>query len=163
MTTAESNLPPITAAEARALLVRYVNAIDRMELAAWPGFFPEDGVYRITTLENEERGLPLSIMLCSNRAMLYDRLEAIERANVYEPQRYRHVLSDTELVASDASGATLRTSFLCARIMATGESDLFVSGEYRDRVVRTPDGLAFASRTVVLDQSRIDTLIALPL
>jgi anthranilate 1,2-dioxygenase small subunit len=154
---------PITVTEARALLVAYVNAIDRGELKRWPEFFTDEAVYRITTHENEERGLPLSIMLCSNRAMRFDRLESLERANVFEPHRYRHVMGDTEIVSAGPGRATLRTSFVCVRIMVDGDTTLFVSGEYRDELVRGDGGLALAARTVVLDQSRIDTLIAIPL
>lgn len=153
----------ITAAEVRPLLLDYVSAIDREQFQRWPEFFTETAVYRITTLENEERGLPLSIMLCNNQAMRFDRLEALERANVFEPHRYRHILSDTEVLATDPTRATLRTSFICVRIMADGDTMLFVSGEYRDEVVRVDAALRFAARTVVLDQSRIDTLIAIPL
>lgn len=154
----------IDEAAARRLLRDYANAIDRGELGRWPEFFTERATYRITTRDNHERGMPLSIWLCSNRAMLYDRLEAIERANVFEPHRYRHILSDSELVQASGEEARLRTSFICVRIMDHGDTMLFVSGEYVDRIVREEgSGLRFAERTVVLDQSRVDTLIALPL
>ena len=111
---------PITLAEARALLRDYVNAIDRGRLAEWPNFFVEACSYRITTRENEERGFPLSIMLCNNRAMLFDRIEATEKANIFEPHSYRHILSDSEVVAEANGALMMRTSFLCVRIMNTG-------------------------------------------
>ena len=68
--------------EARALLVNYVYAIDEGPLSSWPTFFCDPGLYRITTRENELRGFPLSIMLCDNHKMLYDRVEAIEKAKI---------------------------------------------------------------------------------
>jgi anthranilate 1,2-dioxygenase small subunit len=153
----------VTEAAARALLRDYVHALDRMALATWPTFFADPCLYRITTRENEERGYPLSIMLCNNRPMLFDRVEATEKANIYEPHTYRHVLSDTEVVARGADGLRTRTSFLCVRTMHDGATTLFVCGEYVDEIVHEEGRLLYRAKTVVLDQSRIDTLIAIPL
>jgi 3-phenylpropionate/cinnamic acid dioxygenase small subunit len=152
-----------TPAEIRALLRDYANAVDRGALSSWPDFFAETCSYRITTRDNVERGMPLSIMLCQNRAMLYDRIEATEKANVYEPHRYRHILSDSEVVARRDAVAEVRTGFICVRIMLSGETSLFVSGEYHDEVLRENGCCLFRSRAVILDSSRIDTLIAIPL
>jgi anthranilate 1,2-dioxygenase small subunit len=73
---------------------------DEGPLTDWPTFFTETCLYRITTRQNEERNMPLSIMLCDNHAMLYDRVEAIEKANIFEPHYYRHVLSDSRMLRS---------------------------------------------------------------
>jgi anthranilate 1,2-dioxygenase small subunit len=149
--------------EIRALLRDYVNAIDRGALSSWPEFFAENCSYCITTRDNVERGMPLCIMLCENRAMLYDRIEATEKANVYEPHRYRHILSESEVVRRSDGAADVRTGFICVRIMLSGETSLFVSGEYLDKIVRENGRCRFRARSVVLDSSRIDTLIAIPL
>ena len=50
-----------------------------------------------------------------------------------------------------------------ARIMHTGETMLFASGEYRDRFVRSNGKLLLAERVAVCDSSVTDTLLALPL
>jgi anthranilate 1,2-dioxygenase small subunit len=154
---------PVTAAEARALLCDYTDALDDGRLGEWPTFFTETCLYRITTRENQRRGYPLSIMLCDTLAMLYDRIEATEKANVFEPHSYRHILSDSRVLAPASDALTLRTGFLCVRTMADGSAMLFVSGEYLDEVVRVDGACRFRAKTVVLDQSRIDTLIAIPL
>lgn len=156
-------MAPITQAEARALLRDYVNALDRGRLGEWPNFFVEECTYRIATRDNESRGFPLSIMLCNNRAMLFDRIEATEKANVFEPHSYRHILSESEVTAEANGALALRTSFLCVRIMHSGEMTLFACGEYVDEVVRDGGRCLFRSKSVILDSSRIDTLIAIPL
>jgi anthranilate 1,2-dioxygenase small subunit len=148
---------------ARALLRDYVNALDRGALTTWPTLFTDDCVYRITTRENQERGFPLSIMLCNNRAMLFDRIEATEKANIFEPHSYRHILSDSEVVSHSGDALTIRTSFLCVRTMHDGSMMLFVTGEYVDEVVIEDGHCRYRAKNVVLDQSRIDTLIAIPL
>ena len=146
------------------LNARYADAIDADRLEVWPDFFLDDGRYRITTAENVAQGLPLSMMYAASRAMLRDRVMALREANVYEAQRYRHVLSTPLIAAVEAGGLRARTSFMVARVMRTGETMLFATGYYEDRIVLgTTDGAHFAERTVVLDSGQIDTLLAIPL
>ena len=95
--------------------------------------------------------------------MLEDRIAALREANIYERQRYRHLLGIPVLGAQDDTGAEARTPFMVARIMATGETHLFASGVYRDRVVRQDGRLRLRSRVAVCDSTVTDTLLALPL
>ena len=74
------------------LNARYAAVIDDNKLEAWPDFFVEQGRYRITTAENVERGLPLGMIYATSRAMLRDRVRSLRDANVYEAQRYRHMI-----------------------------------------------------------------------
>jgi 3-phenylpropionate/cinnamic acid dioxygenase small subunit len=146
------------------LNARYADAIDADRLEAWPDFFLDDGRYRITTAENVAQGLPLSLMYAISRAMLRDRVTALREANVYEAQRYRHVLGRPLITVAEADGVRARTSFMVARVMRTGETMLFATGCYEDRVVLdASDGERFAEKTVVLDSRQIDTLLAIPL
>jgi 3-phenylpropionate/cinnamic acid dioxygenase small subunit len=146
------------------LNARYADAIDADRLEAWPDFFLDDGRYRITTAENIAQGLPLSMMYAMSRAMLRDRVTALREANVYEGQRYRHVLGTPLIAAIEADGLRARTSFMVARVMRTGETMLFATGCYEDRVVlEGAEGARFAEKTVVLDSRQIDTLLAIPL
>jgi anthranilate 1,2-dioxygenase small subunit/terephthalate 1,2-dioxygenase oxygenase component beta subunit len=146
------------------LNARYVDAIDADRLEAWPEFFLDDGCYRITTAENLAQGLPLSLMYATSRAMLRDRVTALREANVYEAQRYRHVLGTPLIVGVEAGGVRVRTSFMVARVMHTGETMLFATGCYEDRVIlEAADRARFAEKTVILDSRQIDTLLAIPL
>jgi len=156
------------------LNARYVQAIDDNKLEAWPDFFIENGRYRVTTAENVERGLPLGMIYATSRAMLRDRVRSLRDANVYEAQRYRHVIGaplvhsaseDARERAYAEEGAAVRTqtSFIVARIMHTGETTLFATGCYRDHVVFVDGAARFAEKTVILDSRLIDTLLAIPL
>lgn len=145
------------------LNARYVEAIDDDNLEAWPGFFLDDGHYRITTAENIAQGWPLSLIYATSRAMLRDRVKALRDANVYEAQRYRHVLGPTRLGSIENGIAAARTNFMVARVMRTGETLLFATGRYEDRVLLDGTAARFADKTVVLDSSQIDTLLAIPL
>ncbi|MGH8703529.1 MAG: aromatic-ring-hydroxylating dioxygenase subunit beta [Burkholderiales bacterium] len=147
------------------LLARYVHAIDDDRLEEWPGFFIENGRYRITTAENFERDLPLAILYADSRAMLRDRVTALRHANVYEAQRYRHAVSSTVVERVDANTARATSNFQVVRIMHSGESKLFASGRYLDRIRLNGDGgrPQFEERIVVLDSRSVDTLLAIPL
>ena len=145
------------------LNARYVDAIDADRLEAWPDFFLDDGCYRITTAENVAQGLPLSIIYTTSRAMMRDRITALREANVYEGQHYRHVVGMPLIVAVEAGSVRARTNFMVARVMRTGETMLFATGCYEDRVVFGAGEARFAEKTVVLDSRQIDTLLAIPL
>jgi 3-phenylpropionate/cinnamic acid dioxygenase small subunit len=143
---------------------RYGQAIDDDKLEAWPDFFTENGRYRVTTAENVERGLPLGMIYATSRAMLRDRVRSLRDANVYEAQRYRHLIGSPLIEPGEGDAVHAQSSFMVARIMHTGETMLFATGRYLDRVVLDGDGVArFAEKVVILDSRLIDTLLAIPL
>ena len=147
------------------LIARAAHLIDDDRLEEWPGLFVEDGAYRITTAENVERGLPLSIVSADSRAMLRDRVSALRHANIYEAQRYRHAVSCTVIEQVNAGVASVVTNFIVVRTMHTGEQILFATGRYLDRIrIDAESGQPqFEQRTVVLDSRAVDTLLAIPL
>ena len=146
-----------------AFNAEYARAIDSDALEDWPAFFTEDCLYRITHVENERHGLPAGIVYADSRAMLEDRIAALRQANIYERQRYRHLLGTPLIDTASHDGAEARTPFLVARIMATGESMLFATGEYKDRFVMEGSKLLLAERVAICDSTVTDTLMALPL
>ena len=147
------------------LNARYVLAIDDNRLEAWPDFFTGDGRYRVTTAENFERGLPLGMIHATSRAMLRDRVRSLRDANVYEAQRYRHLVGASVIEPLDGGLVQAHTSFMVVRTMHSGEMAMFAAGVYADRIVLgDADGEArFAERIVILDSRQIDTLLAIPL
>ncbi len=145
------------------LLARYVHALDDDRLEEWPDFFVEQGRYRVTTAENFERKLPLPIIYADSRAMLRDRVSALRHANIYEAQRYRHAVSSTLVERLDERTARAASNFQVVRIMHTGESMLFASGRYLDRIRIDGEHPQFEEKTVVLDSRGVDTLLAIPL
>jgi 3-phenylpropionate/cinnamic acid dioxygenase small subunit len=145
------------------LLARYVHALDDDRLEDWPEFFVEDGRYRITTAENFERRLPLAIIYADSRAMLRDRVSALRHANIYEAQRYRHLVSSVLVERVDGSAARASSNFQVVRIMHSGESTLFASGRYLDRIRLNGEVPQFEERIVVLDSRSVDTLLAIPI
>jgi 3-phenylpropionate/cinnamic acid dioxygenase small subunit len=95
--------------------------------------------------------------------MLADRVAALRQANVYEAQRYRHLVSST-LILSHADGiVTAQSNYQVIRIMHDGATMMFSTGRYLDRINLTEPVPLFAEKLVVFDSRRIDTLLAIPL
>jgi anthranilate 1,2-dioxygenase small subunit len=149
--------------ELETLYTDYAHCLDDDRLEAWPDFFVEDCYYRITSAENFEAGLPLGIVYLTSRAMLADRVMALRKANIYEPQRYRHLVSAIRIGAEDKSGLAVIANVLVIRTMQDGAMCVFVAGRYVDRVVRQDKEWKFSRKDVVLDSRQIDTLLAIPL
>ena len=143
------------------LHARYAHALDADRLEEWPQFFTESGRYRIATAENEERGLPLAVLYAEGRAMMRDRIQSLRHANIYEPQRYRHVISAVLLEPIDVNVVRSTANFVVVRIMQDGEATLFASGRYVDRV--SIQDMQYEERVVICDSRRFDTLLAIPL
>ena len=140
----------------------YVQALDADKLEEWPNFFTENGVYRITTVENEERGLPLPVLYAEGRPMLRDRVASLRHANIYEPQRYRHIVSSVLVERIHETKVKSVANFLVVRIMDNSDALLFASGRYVDRIALSPEP-RYEERVVICDSRRFDTLLAIPL
>jgi 3-phenylpropionate/cinnamic acid dioxygenase small subunit len=149
--------------ELDALYADYAHCLDNDELEAWPDFFTEDCYYRITSAENFEAGLPLGIVYATSKAMLVDRVMALRKANIYEPQRYRHLIGAIKIGAEEDGVIPVVANLIVVRIMQDGAMMLFAAGRYVDRLVRQGEGWKFAKKDVVLDSRQIDTLLAMPL
>ncbi len=146
------------------LTTAYIGCIDDDALEDWPQFFTEDGLYRIVSRDNYTRGLPASFFYCRGRGMMHDRIQALRRANIYEPHVYRHLVSGTRLIRAESAGHwRFSTNFQVIRTMHTGEMLLFAVGHFDDVVVEQEGALLWQEKTVVCDSSRIDTLLVIPL
>ena len=102
-------------------------------------------------------------MFADTRGMLHDRVSGLREANVYERQRYRHIVSMPTLLDVADGTARAETPFAVYRINRDGYRPL------RDRAVhRLAENTSgrnprFAERVVVCDSSIVDTLLAIPL
>ena len=149
--------------ELEALYTDYAHCLDNDALEEWPDFFVEDCYYRITSAENFEAGLPLGLVYLTSRAMLVDRVMALRKANIYEPQRYRHLIGAIKVGSEGKESIDLVANIIVVRTMQDGAMSLFAAGRYVDRLVRQDGNWKFARKEVVLDSRQIDTLLAMPL
>ena len=150
--------------EIAALNAASARALDSGKLEDWPGFFLDDCLYKVTTADNHEKGYQAGLIYADSKAMLADRVTALREANIYERQRYRHILGMPLLAASREGGLSAETSFVVVRTMRDGQMMVFAAGVYLDLLkLDAGGGWRYAERIVVCDSQRIDTLLAIPL
>jgi 3-phenylpropionate/cinnamic acid dioxygenase small subunit len=145
------------------LIAHYVEVIDQDRLEEWPELFAESCRYLVTSAESYEEKLPLGVIYADSRAMLRDRVSALRDANIYEAQRYRHVVGPIWVEPAKAGVVESRSHFLVVRTMHDGDAMLFASGVYHDRIDISADPCRFIERIVILDSHKIDTLLAIPI
>lgn len=159
----QRTITPELALRVETLLASYADCIDDERYADWPAFFTERCLYKIISRDNHRRKLPFGLMYCDNRNMLRDRITSMKSANVFEPHSYRHAIGRAVLSDGGDGRIAARTSYIVARIMHDGQTDLFSTGCYEDRIVEEGGKLLFQERVVVTDSTSTDALLVIPL
>jgi len=145
------------------LIGEYAERIDEDRLEEWPELFADPCKYLVICRSNHEAGMRQGVMYAATQGMLLDRVFSIRNANIFEPHRYRHVVGPIRLKSVEDGVAVVHSHFICARIMHNGETSLFATGRYLDRIDVSTESYRFIERIVVLDSEKIDTLLAIPL
>ena len=141
----------------------YAAALDARELSRWPGFFTEDGVYKLQSRENFDRGLPLATLAFESRGMLQDRVYGAQETIYHDPYVQRHVVGLPRLLGTEGSVLRCEASYLVIRTKRDAMPEILSVGRYLDRVVPTPEGLRFAERLVIFDNDLIANSIIDPI
>lgn len=145
------------------LNARYAAALDERRFDDWPAFFPEDGRYTVQARENFDRGLPLALIALESRGMMKDRVYGITQTIYHGPYYTRHVLSPAQLLAPEGDRIRAQTHYAVFRTRPGDASEVYNVGRYIDEIVRTPEGLKFASRTCVYDSEMILNSLIYPI
>jgi|SRR5271166_5088619 len=150
-------------AEIEALFYDYAEAIDQDRLEEWPEFFVEDGVYKIVSRENFDRGLPLATMLCESKAMMKDRVNAIRNLSMFAPRYLRHLITNVRVKTQGVDEIAVRSNYAVLQTLLGGETSVFNAGRYVDQIVRDGDFLKFKSRLCIYDTTVIPNSLIYPL
>ena len=149
--------------EIRDLYDEVADLLDDDRVEALPGYFVDDCVYRITTRENHDRGLPGGFMYCDGVAMLRDRILAIRETQVYEPRSWRHFISGVRVLAIEGELIRARGNFLVTEAFSDADPTLFIVGRYEDVLVRRDGRLLFRERLVVCDNHHVRRSLIMPI
>ena len=160
---AEASALGLSQRKVEDLLARYVHTIDDDRLEEWPDLFAAECSYNILPARNREAGMPIGYMYCASQGMLRDRVTALRKANIYEPQRYRHMLGAVRMLGTEAGAVCVQSSVTVTRIMESGDLTLFSTGKYLDRVVVENGQPRFREKLVILDSECLDSLLVIPL
>ena len=147
----------------QALLAEYGALLDLGRYENWLGLFSAECRYSVAPRENYDAGLPAALILCDSRAMLEDRIEALHQANKYNIHIDRHIIGLPRIVAEHPGGIEVEAPFAVYQTDQEGETRLFATGLYRDRLERAGETLRIADKLVLLDTFAVPSLLATPL
>ena len=149
--------------ELSQLYADYASAVSSGQWELWPEFFTEDCSYRLQPRENYDRGFPLATLSFESKGMLKDRVYGIRETLFHDPYYQRHVVGAPAVRKADADRFECEANYAVFRTKLSELSSVFSVGRYIDVVVRTPQGLKFASRQVVYDSEMIPNSIIYPI
>jgi anthranilate 1,2-dioxygenase small subunit len=141
------------------LLAEYGGLIDAARFDEWLDLFAEDCRYQVVPRENYERGLPAALIFCDSRAVLEDRIRALREANKYNIHTDRHIIGLPRVF----DDGVIEASFAVYQTDQEGESRLFATGLYHDRLVSSATGCKIGDKLILLDSFAIPTLLSTPL
>ena len=145
------------------LFAAYCALIDAADFDAWLALFAATCTYHIVPRENYERGLPAGLVYCDSRGMLEDRIGALREANKYNIHTDRHLIGLPRLTGEEGDAKLVEAPFAVYQTDQEGETRLFATGLYRDRIVVEAGDLKFRDKLVLLDTFAVPSLLATPL
>lgn len=149
-----------------ALRQRYVDALDRRDMADWLDCFARQDAasYLCISAENMERGLEVALMLDDCRARLQDRVTFVTKvwAGTFQPYRTRHFTQLISCEAQPAGTVRVRSNFSIAITPDGGVSDVLAVGEYDDQIVLEGDEPRFLSKRAIYDTTVLPRYIVYP-
>ena len=145
------------------LYADYASAVDSGNWDLWPEFFTDDCVYRLQPRENHERGFPLATLSFTSKGMLKDRVYGIRETLFHDPYYQRHVVGAPVVLKAGPGRIESEANYAVFRTKLSELSTVFSVGRYIDVVVRTEEGLKFASRQVIYDSEMIPNSVIYPI
>lgn len=145
------------------LLAEYGALLDLAKYDEWLDLFAAECSYHVMPRENAERGLPAGLIYCDSRAVLEDRIRALQEANKYNIHSDRHLTGLPRLLGAGAGGTLIEAPFAVYQTDQDGETRLFATGLYRDRLETAGHGLKIRDKLVLLDTFAVPSLLATPL
>jgi salicylate 5-hydroxylase small subunit len=146
-----------------ALHADYAATVDAGDWDRWTEFFVDDCRYIVQPRENHERALPLATLRLVSKGMLKDRAYGIRETLFHDPYYQRHVVGLPRVLSADGDRIQTEANYAVFRTKLGELSTVFNVGRYLDTVVRTQEGLRFASRHCIYDSEMIPNAIIYPI
>ncbi len=145
------------------VLAQYGFLVDSGKYEEWLDLFSPRCSYYVKPRENHELGLAASLIYCDSRAMLEDRIQALRIASKYNIHNDRHIIGLPRIVSNGADGISIEAPFAVYQTEQEGDTRLFATGLYRDRLERSGQELKISEKMVLVDSFAIQSLLATPL
>ena len=145
------------------LLAEYGALLDTEKYDEWLGLFAAECRYNVMPRENHDRGLPAALIFCDSRAMLEDRIRALREANKFNIHTDRHLIGLPRIIGSEADWLEIEAPFAVYQTDQEGETRLFATGLYHDRLAVGHGGPKIRDKLIILDTFAVPSLLATPL
>ncbi len=133
----------------------YAAVLDERRFDEWPGFFLENGSYRVQARENFDRGLPLALIALESQGMMRDRVYGITQTIYHGPYYTRHVVSPAQVLGEEGGLVRAQTHYAVFRTRPGDASEVYNVGRYIDELIKKDELLKFSSRLCVYDSEMI--------
>ena len=146
------------------LYARYAQSLCDGDLDAWPEFFVDDCLYKLTSRANYERNLAIGPIFSETKGALIDRTRALKTALVYAQRYVCYIVGSIRIVGrAPDKGWDTRSMFSAYQTFVDGDSNLMMCGRTFDRIVLDGDTAKFSRRVVVYDNERVPSAVVYPL
>ena len=142
----------------------YAAALDEQRLSDWVEMFTDDARYVVISRENADRGMPVGLIYCENKGMIYDRAFALEKTAMFAPRYLRHIISNLQVLGEDRTGEirTLANYVVLQVLLDRPDAKLHQVGAYHDVFRRVGPQLKLAERRCIYDNLLVDNALCLP-
>jgi anthranilate 1,2-dioxygenase small subunit len=142
----------------------YAAALDEQRLADWVEMFTEDAFYIVISRENADKGMPVGLIYCDSKAMIYDRAFALEKTAMFAPRYLRHIVGNLQILGEDQHGGIgARANYVVIQVLYDRpDARLHQVGVYHDVFRRVDGALKLAERRCIYDNLLVDNALCLP-
>ena len=141
----------------------YAAALDDKRFDDWPGFFLEDGSYKMQARENFDRGLPLALIALESQGMMKDRVYGVTQTIFHAPYYTRHIVSPARIVSSNEEVIRAEANYAVFRTRPGSVSEVYSVGRYIDEIIKRDGILKFRSRLCIYDSEMILNSLIYPI
>jgi anthranilate 1,2-dioxygenase small subunit len=142
----------------------YAAALDEQRLTDWVEMFTDDAFYVVISRENADKGLPVGLIYCDSKAMIYDRAFALEKTAMFAPRYLRHIIGNLQVLEQSGEASTrARANYALIQVLYDRpDAKLHQVGVYHDVFRRVNGELKLAERRCVYDNLLVDNALCLP-
>jgi anthranilate 1,2-dioxygenase small subunit len=142
----------------------YAAALDEQRLSDWVEMFTDDARYVVISRENADRGMPVGLIYCENKGMIYDRAFALEKTAMFAPRYLRHIIGNLQVLGEDGTGEIRAcANYVVLQVLLDRpDAKLHQVGAYHDVFRRVGAELKLAERRCVYDNLLVDNALCLP-
>ena len=142
----------------------YAAALDEQRLSDWVEMFTDDALYVVISRENADRGMPVGLIYCENKGMIFDRAFALEKTAMFAPRYLRHIVGNLQILGEERDGEIrARANYVVLQVLFDRpDAKLHQVGVYQDVFRRVGGQLKLAERRCVYDNLLVDNALCLP-